>query len=127
MIPDFWRDLSQETYDKIIEQAGGEPQGLLGLCANFDGMHEFDYYIAISTKNTEVEGLDRIQIPEATWAIFQAEGTFMELINRIWEEWFPSSGYRRADNSIPDIEVYFDYDLPKENYTYELWYPVVKE
>lgn len=126
-IPYFWRDLPQETYDKIISQSGGEPKGLLGLCANFNGEHEFDYYIAVSTKSSDAEGLDMIQISEAAWAIFEAEGTLMELNNRIWKEWFPSSGYRRADNSIPDVEVYFDYDFPKENYTYELWYPVVKE
>lgn len=127
LLPLFWRDLPQETYEKIIKQSNGEPKGLLGLCADFDGEHTFDYYIAASTKNSEVQGLDQIDIPEATWAIFEAEGTMMELINRIWKEWFPSSGYRRADNSIPDVEVYFDYDFPKENYIYELWYPVVKE
>lgn len=127
LIPHFWRDLPQETYEKIIKQSNGEPKGLLGLCADFDGDHTFDYYIAVSTKNFEVQGLDQIDIPEATWAIFEAEGTLTELINRIWQEWFQSSGYRRADNSIPDVEVYFDYDFPKESYTYELWYPVVKE
>lgn len=127
LIPYFWRELPQETYDKIIEQACNEPKGLLGLCANFDGKHLFDYYIAVPTNNTDVEGLDSIHIPEATWAIFEAEGSLMELINRIWQEWFPSSGYRHADNSIPDVEVYFDYDLPKDSYTYELWYPVIKE
>ena len=74
-----------------------------------------------------MEGLEQIDIPEATWAIFEAEGTLIELVNRVWKEWFPSSGYRRADNAIPDVEVYFDYDFPKDNYTYELWYPVVKE
>lgn len=127
LIPIFWRDLPKETYDKIIEQTGGEPKGLLGLCANFDGKHQFDYYIAVSTKNSDIQSLEEVQIPEATWAIFEADGALMDLLSRIWQEWFPSSGYRRADESIPDIEVYFDYDFPKENYTYELWYPVVKE
>lgn len=127
LIPYFWGDLPKETYDKIIMQSGGEPKGLLGLCANFNGEHEFDYYIAVSTKSSDADGLDMIQIPEATWAVFEAEGTLMELANRIWKEWFPSSSYRRADNCVPDVEVYFDYDFPKENYTYELWYPVVKE
>lgn len=74
-----------------------------------------------------VQGLEQIDIPEATWAVFEAEGAMMELVNRIWREWFPSSGYGRADNNIPDVQVYFDYDFPKENYRYELWYPVVKE
>lgn len=127
LVPNFWGELPKETYEKIIKQSNGEPKGLLGLCADFDNEHTFDYYIATSTKNSEVQGLDQIDIPEATWAIFEAEGTLLELVNRIWQEWFPSSGYRRADNSIPDVEVYFDYDFPKDNYTYELWYPVVKE
>ena len=127
LVPNFWSELPQETYAKLKMLSNGEPKGMIGLCANFDDEHTFDYYIAVSTKNSNVEGFDMISIPEATWAIFEAEGTILELVNRIWKEWFPSSGYRRADNSIPDIESYFDYDFPKENYTYEIWYPVVKE
>ncbi len=127
LVPQFWSDLPQSTYDEIIKQSNGEPKGLLGLCADFNDEHTFDYYIAASTKNSNVQGLEQIDIPEATWAVFEAEGAMMELINRIWGEWFPSSGYRRADNAIPDVQVYFDYDFPKENYRYELWYPVVKE
>lgn len=127
LIPNFWRDLPKETYNQIIQQAGGEPKGLLGLCADFNSEHQFDYYIAVSTTGSNVTTLENMQIPETTWAIFQAEGELSDLVNRIWQEWFPSSGYRRADNAIPDIEVYFAYDFPKQNYTYELWYPVVKE
>ncbi len=126
-VPAFWGELPRETYNKIIAQSGGKPEGMMGLCADFDGGHQFNYYIAVSTVNDNVGDLETIKIPEATWAIFEAEGGLMELVNRVWQEWFPSSGYRRADNSIPDVEVYFDYDFPKENYTYELWYPVIKE
>ncbi|MFM9329710.1 AraC family transcriptional regulator [Paenibacillus mesotrionivorans] len=126
-VPAFWGELPRETYNKIIAQSGGKPEGMMGLCADFDGGHQFNYYIAVSTVNDNVGDLETIEIPEATWAIFEAEGGLMELVNRVWQEWFPSSGYRRADNSIPDVEVYFDYDFPKEKYTYELWYPVIKE
>ena len=126
-VPDFWTHLPRATYDLIITQASSEPTGMLGLCANFDGKHEFDYYIAVSSNKPTPAGLEEIKIPEATWAIFQGEGDLIELVNRIWQKWFPSSGYRRAKNSIPDMEVYFDYDFPKANYTYELWYPVTKE
>lgn len=127
LVPLFWGELPRETYQHIINQSNAEPKGLLGICADFDNEHTFDYYIATATTNSHVPGLDQIDIPGTTWAIFEAEGTILELINRIWKEWFPSSGYRRADNAIPDIEVYFDYDFPKENYTYEIWYPVIKE
>ena len=126
-IPDFWTYLPKATYALIISQANNEPTGMLGLCANFDGKHEFDYYIAVSSTKPTPEGLEEIEIPETTWATFEGESDFMGLINRVWQEWFPSSGYRRADNVIPDIEVYYDYDFPKDNYTYELWYPVIKE
>lgn len=43
------------------------------------------------------------------------------------QEWLPSSGYRRAEESVPDIEVYPEPDMPKANFKYELWFPVVKE
>lgn len=127
LVPKFWEELPQETYEKIRKQSNAEPKGLIGVCADFDNEHTFDYYIAVSTTNSNVEGLEQIDVPEATWAIFEAEGDLMSLVNRVWTEWFPSSGYRRADNALPDIEVYFDYDFPKPDYTYELWYPVVKE
>lgn len=126
-IPQFWTDLPQTTYEKLKLQSNNEPKGMIGVCADFDNEHTFNYYIAVSTTNSKVEGLEQIDVPEATWAVFEAEGDLMSLVNRIWKEWFPSSGYRRADNSLPDIEVYFDYDFPKENFRYELWYPVVKE
>jgi len=126
-VPDFWTNLPKETYNQMISLANNAPTGMLGLCANFDGKHEFDYYIAVSSTNPTPKGLEEIKIPETTWAIFAGESDFMGLVNRVWQEWFPSSGYRRAANIIPDMEVYFDYDFPKANFTYELWYPVVKE
>lgn len=127
LVPQFWRELPQEIYEKIKKQSNAEPKGFIGACADFDNEHTFDYYIAVSTTNSDVEGLEQIDVPEATWAVFEADGELVSLVDRIWKEWFPSSGYRRADNALPDIEVYFDYDFPKENFTYELWYPVVKE
>ncbi|EQB86804.1 putative transcriptional regulator YdeE [Clostridium punense] len=43
-----------------------------------------------------------------------------------WTEWLLSSGYRRANENYPDIEVYPEEDLPKDNFKYELWFPVEK-
>ncbi|MGI5899014.1 MAG: AraC family transcriptional regulator [Christensenellales bacterium] len=126
LVPKFWSDLPGESYEKMISVSGGSPKGFLGLCTDFDGKHLFNYYIAVATDQDNTKGLETINIPEATWAVFEGEGELTDLVTRIWKEWFPSSGYRRAGNSIPDVEVYFDYDFPKENFRYELWYPVVK-
>ena len=97
------------------------------MCADFDGKHEFDYYIAVATTHEAPDGFTKYDIPAATWAILEKDGDLMELHSRFWKEWLPSSGYRRANEDIPDVEVYPDPDMPKENYNYELWFPVVKE
>lgn len=125
-IPNFWRETSQETYDKILSLANAQPKGLLGVCANFSG-HEFDYFIAASTTKHDFKGLEKLEIPAATWVIFEQEDTIPDLVGRFWNEWLPSSGYRRANENYPDIEVYPEEDLRKDNFKYELWFPVEKE
>ena len=127
LIPEFWGSTSKETYNNLLSLANAEPKGFVGLCADFDGNHKFDYYIAVSTTNKTPEGFFKYDVPAATWAILEKDGELMDIHTRFWKEWLPSSGYRRANENIPDIEVYSDTDMPKENYNYELWFPVVKE
>jgi AraC family transcriptional regulator len=127
LLPRFWGETPKETYDTLRSLANAEPKWFVGVCADFDGSNEFDYYIAVATTNEAPEGYAKYNIPAATWAILEKDGDLMSLANRFWKEWLPSSGYRRADESIPDVEIYPDADMPKENYNYELWYPVVKE
>lgn len=127
LIPGFWSETPQSIYDTLLSLMDTEPRGFIGLCADFDGKHEFDYYIAAATTKTAPEGLATYKVPAATWAILEQDGDPMELNGRFFKEWLPSSGYRRALESIPDVEVYPERDLPKPNYKYELWFPVVKE
>lgn len=127
LLPQFWGNTPKETYDKLLSIANTELRTFIGLCADFDGKNEFDYYIAVATTSDAPDGYAKYDVPVATWAILEKDGDLMELHARFWKEWLPSSGYRRADENIPDIEVYPDTDMPKENYNYELWFPVVKE
>lgn len=126
-IPDFWSDTPKEIYKKLISLGNSKPKGFIGLCADFDGVNTFDYYIAVATTHPVPEGLVQYKVPAATWAILEQDGELWDLHTRFWQEWLPSSGYRRAKETIPDIEVYPDIDMPKENYNYELWFPIVKE
>lgn len=127
LIPGFWDDTPRSTYDALRSLMDGEPRGLIGLCADFDGLHDFDYYIAVASAKPAPEGMDAYRVPAATWAILPQDGDLMELAARFWKEWLPSSGYRRADLPVPDIEVYPELDMPKSGFKYELWFPLVKE
>ena len=126
-IPAFWSETPQETYNTLRSIANGQPEGFIGLCTDFDGLHSFNYYIAVATTEQAPEGFSVYTVPAATWVILEQEGDLMELNTRFWQEWLPSSGYQRADETIPDVEVYPQADLPKENFMYELWFPVVKK
>lgn len=127
LIPDFWSETPKATYDILLSLMDTEPKGFIGLCADFNGRHEFDYWIAAATTKETPEGLGAFKVISTTWAILEQDGNLMELANRFWKEWLPSSGYRRAEESVPDIEVYPEPDMPKANFKYELWFPVVKE
>ncbi|MDD4414020.1 MAG: AraC family transcriptional regulator [Oscillospiraceae bacterium] len=125
LIPQFWSDTPKETYEELWAANNAEPKGYLGLCTDFDGKHTFNYWIAAASSG--VEGLEKVEIPAATWVIIEQDGALMDLANRFWTEWLPSSGYIRADENIPDVEVYPERDMPKMNFKYELWFPVVKK
>jgi AraC family transcriptional regulator len=127
MIPDFWCEAPKETYETLLSLMDTQPEAFVGVCADFNGKHEFDYYIAAATTQTAPAGMETYKVKAATWAILEQDGPLMELAGRFWKEWLPSSGYRRAGEDVPDVEVYPERDIPKPNYKYELWFPVVKE
>ena len=76
-----------------------------------------------------VDGLSMKTIPEATWAVFTFKGEtgakVGEAITRIVTEWFPQSQYVRNE-SIPMLDVYPDGKID-ENYTWEIWMPVLNK
>lgn len=127
LIPDYWSETPKATYDTLLSLMDSEPKGFIGLCADFSGQHEFGYWIAAATTKEAPEGFGEFKVKSTTWAILEQDGNLMDLANRFWKEWLPSSGYRRADESIPDVEVYPEQDMPKPDFKYELWFPVVKE
>ena len=66
-----------------------------------------------------------LDVPAATWAIFDApECEVQDVWRRIWSEWFPSSEYETAEG--PQFEMY--YGLGKhQNGFGEIWVPVRKK
>ena len=58
LIPEFWGGTTKETYNKLLSIANSVPKGFIGMCADFDGKHEFDYYIAVSSTSKAPEGFE---------------------------------------------------------------------
>jgi len=78
----------------------------------------------------DVEGMSMKTIPETTWAVFTIKGetgpkAMDEAFTRIITEWFPQSQYARNE-TIPHLDVYPDGKVD-ENYTWEIWMPVLSK
>ncbi len=92
---------------------------LLGICTEISVPNEFDYWIGIENKGDMVPPeFDKMPIPSATWAIFEAIGPMPKAIQDMWKrihtEFFPESGYDRAD--LPDLELYPPGDNSRPDY-----------
>ena len=126
-IPAFWQEAGQSgKIAQIVKLINHEPMGLLGVTACRGNGEASFYYIAAATDQPVPSGMYEEAIPACTWAIFSGSGapsSIQGLMNRIYSEWLPTSGYE-WDNA-PDIEVYFD-DNPV-NMQYQVWLPIVKK
>ncbi|MFS0725275.1 AraC family transcriptional regulator [Paenibacillus sp. 1P07SE] len=128
-IPKFWTACNADgTSDRLVELGGGA-HDLLGICADMnqeDG--EFSYWIAVEADRPE-EGLSTREIPAATWAVFTAigpmPGAIQEVWQRIFQEWFPATGYEHTGG--PEFELYPPGDPMGEDYRTEIWVPVQKK
>ncbi|WP_100066099.1 AraC family transcriptional regulator [Miniphocaeibacter massiliensis] len=124
-IPSIWTKCMEDgTIDKLVNIMNEDTKALLGVnvCNEEDNWR---YFIAVAS-SIENEEFEEYIIPEATWAIFEGEGTgisIQNLMQKVFTEWLPNSGYEYAN--LPDLEVY--YDPNPQNTKYEVWLPIVKK
>lgn len=127
-IPKMWENLPKEKCMEILALSDGEPGGVLGVCADMynDG---FDYWIAAASTKPCPKGLESLDIPACTWAVFETTGplpgAIQELFPRIFSEWLPTSGYEHG--AAPEIEWYSDGDTTSPTYKSGVWLPIVKK
>jgi AraC family transcriptional regulator len=94
------------------------------------GQEDFNYMIGCQTTRDvlDEEGYESRMIPAFTWAIFTSDGpmpgAIQSLFGRIFQEWFPSTGYEHAGG--PELEVYPPGNVMAEDYRCEVWIPIVK-
>lgn len=128
-VPEFWKKVSTDsTIENLLALNHGEPSGILGLCSAIDES-SFLYWIAVSTSDTSPENYGSMSIPASMWAVFEVIGAMPDAMqnawNRIYNEWFPESGFLHAN--APEIERYLEGNSMDENYISEIWIPIIKK
>lgn len=128
-IPQMWQEVCTDgTFEEIFDLSNREPQGVVGICANF-GEAEFDYFIASASDLPVPQGMDELKIPAGLWVVFECIGpapdSIQNVFKKVYSEWFPSSGYDHAGTA--EIEWYSEGDSKAEDYRSEVWIPLMKK
>ncbi len=91
----------------------------------------FSYMICYEIPSSRVPGgYSMLSVPSSTWAVFStpehtaAETTeiIRNMRNRIFLEWFPTSGYTHA--GAPEFEIFYNND---NKFVIEIWVPIIKK
>lgn len=134
-IPAFWQKITDAGHCNALCEAipTQSKMGLMGVCMNDynEKTHEFTYLAAIETpadQSVLPKGCTDVKAPAATWAIFESIGPMPTAIQAVWkrifQEWFPTSGYEHAGG--PELEIYPKGDSKAADYYCEVWIPVKK-
>jgi AraC family transcriptional regulator len=129
-IPRFWEECHQDGTTAKLGSVSTDGN-LLGICLDMGpDQEEFTYMIACRTdQSTPAEGYSLRTIPASTWAIFTSigpiPGAIQDVFGRIFQEWFPATGYEHAE--APELEVYPPGDVTADDYRCEVWIPIVKK
>ncbi|MDR3644782.1 MAG: AraC family transcriptional regulator [Clostridia bacterium] len=128
VIPEFCNNCNKDgTCETLVKMC--DEMGVMGICANFQ-KSRFDYYMAAAYKGGKIPaGMETLEIPKFTWAVFEAVGPMPDAIQDIWKriysEWFPAGEYEEAGG--PEIEVYEKGDMSEPEYKSYVWIPVIKK
>ena len=128
-IPKFWGQCLSDGTDERLLAIG---KGLaMGICLPMEvGSEDVAYMIGVeAAPEAATDGLTGYAVPASAWAVFASvgplPGAIQQTFDRIFQEWFPATGYEHAVG--PELEVYADGDTNAEDYRCEVWIPVVKK
>lgn len=118
---------------RLKELGDVEPGGVLAVSDDLepdraDGS-ELTYLHGVATTRAREEldpGLDVIEVPSGTWAVFRTEGPHPAALQEAWAatatEWFPSQAWRLRPG--PEVVATLAMDAGAGTATCELWLPV---
>lgn len=126
--------ITDQQKEKMHQHANIEPKQVINASYNFDErrMQEvgyLDHMIGVLTDEEEpFEGLDVLEVPDHTWAIFSSQGAFPKTMQQTWAkiaaEWLPSSDYELVE--APEISFVEDYSNLDNVYS-EIWIAIKKK
>ncbi|WP_430788899.1 AraC family transcriptional regulator [Virgibacillus flavescens] len=130
-IPAFWEESNSNGFVEELAKDCGS-MGVIGACMDFDAEQEDLTYVICAEKNRgdiPSQWVEKV-IPAATWSVFESVGPMPDAIQKTWErvfsEWFPSTGYEHADG--PELEIYATSgDVSADDYRCEVWVPIIKK
>ncbi len=122
-IPAFWgNSMKDGSFTELMPLAG--ELGMLGVCVMGDmETGDLTYMIGIEVGENAPTGLEKVDIPSATWAVFQTEGQVNEVMFSAFEyigKWMEEEAYTYAD--APSLEVY-----PNMDRDMEIWVAVIRK
>jgi AraC family transcriptional regulator len=133
-IPAHWgRCMADGTFAKLLALVpAGSAIGVAGVSAEPDMVNqEFTYFIAVETpadRSALPANSRDVAVPAATWGVFESRGPIPEalqgVMQRIFGEWFPTSGWEHAE--APELEIYSPGDIRAADYYSEIWIPLKK-
>ncbi|MFJ9808142.1 GyrI-like domain-containing protein [Streptomyces sp. NPDC101158] len=122
--------LDEQAIVRMKELADGEPEGVLSAVVHLTDSREegaeVDYWIGVVTgAGGPVEGLDSLDVPAGTWAVFDNHGPYPIALQELWRDvftqWFPSNPY--ASRPGPELLRTRPVEIGAETDS-QLWIPV---
>jgi AraC family transcriptional regulator len=125
--------LPPEEHQRLKDLGDTQPAGLLQVCDDLDpdGTEgsELTYLHGVAVSGDSPDGLDTIEAPAGTWAVFRTAGPHPQTLQDAWAatatEWFPSNPWRLRPG--PSIVAVLDRAADFSTATCELWLPVERQ
>lgn len=130
IIPDFWANLSKESFLLLDSLSDGVPESVVGV---FGEKHDggFDYWIASETKKECPKGYGIVEIPPAKWMIIEGKGplpsTVQKIFRNFYTEFYPNNQKFERCWDIYEIESFTKGDNSSSNYISYGWVPIYEK
>ncbi|MCH5585823.1 AraC family transcriptional regulator [Shimazuella sp. AN120528] len=125
--------LSQKDIKALKQLSNIDPKGIISASINFsegrmEEKGELDHFIGVATNHVCPPNWVALEVPTATWAVFESIGPFPETLQNVWgriySEWFPSTQYEAVNG--PEILWNESKDFSSKTFRSEIWIPVRK-